>query len=68
MYEVYLVARGWSTAVVNAAAITLYAGDILIVEPGEPHTFTGNSPDYLHFVIHAPFIPGDKIIVAPANF
>ncbi len=63
MFEVYLVARGWSTAVIDNQPITLNAGDMLVIEPGEGHTFTDSSDDYLHFVIHTPFIKGDKIIV-----
>lgn len=43
--------------------ITLKAGDMLVVEPGEPHTFIESSEDYLHFVIHTPFVPGDKVII-----
>lgn len=63
MFEVYLVARGCSTAVIDNQTITLNAGDMLIVELGEVHTFTNSSDDYLHFVIHTPFVPGDKTIV-----
>lgn len=63
MFEVYLVARGWSTAVVNQTIFTLKAGDMLIVEPGEVHTFTQSSEDYFHFVIHTPFVKDDKVIV-----
>jgi mannose-6-phosphate isomerase-like protein (cupin superfamily) len=63
MFEVYLVARGWSTAVINHTTLTLHAGDLLVVEPGEAHTFTASSDDYLHFVIHTPFVPGDKVIL-----
>ena len=61
MFEIYLVASGTSTAVVNQQSIQLKAGDMLVVEPGEPHTFTHNSEDYYHFVIQTPFVPGDKI-------
>jgi quercetin dioxygenase-like cupin family protein len=63
MFEVYLVARGWSTAVINQTTLILHAGDLLVVEPGEAHTFTASSDDYLHFVIHTPFVPGDKVIL-----
>jgi uncharacterized protein YjlB len=63
MYEVYLVARGESTAVVGEREIGLRAGDLLVVEPGEGHTFRHSSPDYLHFVVHAPFVAGDKFLV-----
>lgn len=63
MNEVYLVARGGSVAIVNDKEIKLKAGDMLVVEPGEKHTFTSNSPDYFHFVIHTPFIKNDKTII-----
>jgi hypothetical protein len=36
---------------------------MLVVEPGEVHTFIWNTADYLHFVIHAPFVQGDKVAV-----
>ena len=58
--EIYLVARGWSEARVERETVRLEAGDVLIVEPGEAHTFLPNSPDDLHFVVHAPALPPDK--------
>lgn len=60
MHEIYLVARGRSTAVVEGETVPLTVGDVLVVEPGEAHTFTSITPDYLHFVIQTPFVPGDK--------
>jgi hypothetical protein len=33
---------------------------VLVVEPGEVHTFTASSEDYLHFVVQAPFVAGDR--------
>jgi mannose-6-phosphate isomerase-like protein (cupin superfamily) len=60
MNEAYLIARGHSIAVVNGRQIPLRCGDMLIVEPGETHTFIDSSDDYLHFVIQAPFVKGDK--------
>jgi quercetin dioxygenase-like cupin family protein len=60
MYEIYLVARGESTAMVNGEAVALQAGDLLVVEPGEVHTFVASSEDYLHFVVQAPFVASDK--------
>jgi mannose-6-phosphate isomerase-like protein (cupin superfamily) len=63
MFEVYLVARGTSTAVVGEQEIQLQAGDMLVVEPGEAHTFRYSSADYLHFVIQTPFVPDDKMIM-----
>ena len=62
MNEVYLVARGQSTAVVDGEEANLNVGDVLVVEPGEHHTFKENSPDYLHFVLQSPFVKGDKIV------
>lgn len=67
MYEIYLVARGSSTAVVEDQTVTLQAGDMLVVEPGERHTFCDSSDDYLHFVIHTPFVPGDKSLIPNKN-
>src|SRR6478735_1545735 len=61
MTEIYLVARGASTAVVAGVAVRLTAGDMLAVEPGEAHTFTDSSADYLHFVVQAPFVRDDKV-------
>ncbi len=61
MYEVYLVARGESVAVVAGRTMPLSAGDMLVVEPGEAHTFIASSDDYLHFVVQAPFVKGDKV-------
>ncbi len=60
MVEVYLVAQGRSTAVVGEQRIALEAGAVLIVEPGEVHTFLESSSDYYHFVVQAPVVVGDK--------
>ncbi len=65
--EVYLVARGSSTIVVNGNPITLQAGDVIVVEPGEVHTFAGNTPDYFHFVLHCPPVKGDKVGVSQSE-
>lgn len=59
MTEIYLVARGTSSIRVETETVELSAGDALIVEPGEAHTFLASSGDYLHFVIHAPGLAGD---------
>lgn len=52
--EIYLVARGTSELRVEQETIALEAGDMIVVEPGEAHTFLSSSPDYFHFVAHVP--------------
>jgi hypothetical protein len=37
---------------------------VIVVEPGEVHTFAESTPDYFHFVLHCPPVRGDKIVVA----
>ena len=59
MTEIYVVARGTSEIRVEQETITLHAGDLIIVEPGEAHTFLSNSPDYFHVVLHTPALSGD---------
>ena len=58
--EIYLVARGTSEIRVEQETITLEAGDMTVVEPGEAHTFLSNSPDYFHFVAHVPGLSGEE--------
>jgi mannose-6-phosphate isomerase-like protein (cupin superfamily) len=36
--EIYLVARGTSELRVGDRTVALAAGDVVVVEPGEPHT------------------------------
>jgi mannose-6-phosphate isomerase-like protein (cupin superfamily) len=67
MNEVYLVARGWSVAIVAGQTVRLTAGDMLLVEPGEEHTFVQSSPEYLHFVVQTPFVAGDKVCLPPSD-
>jgi mannose-6-phosphate isomerase-like protein (cupin superfamily) len=70
--EFYMVARGWSDVRIERETVRLGPGDLLIVEPGEAHTFLASSPDYLHFVLHVPGLPpaeakSDRIAVAPSR-
>jgi quercetin dioxygenase-like cupin family protein len=62
-YEVYLVVRGSSTIRVNQTTTTLHAGDVIVVEPGELHTFQDNTSNYFHFVLHCPPTVNDKVVV-----
>jgi mannose-6-phosphate isomerase-like protein (cupin superfamily) len=52
--EIYLVARGTSQLRVEQETVCLEAGDVMVVEPGEAHTFLSSSQDYFHFVAHVP--------------
>lgn len=61
--EVYLIVKGSSTMIIDDTTITLNPGDVIVVEPGEVHTFVDNTPDYFHFVLHCPLIRGDKVLV-----
>jgi mannose-6-phosphate isomerase-like protein (cupin superfamily) len=58
--EIYLVARGTAEMRVERETVHLAAGDMLVVEPGEAHTFLESSADYFHFVLHAPGLSGEK--------
>ena len=58
--EVYLVARGTSEMRVEQETVVLAAGDMVVVEPGEAHTFLSSSPDYFHFVAHVPRLTGEE--------
>jgi len=60
MTEIYLVARGASTVRVERETVALGAGDLLVVEPGEAHTFLASSEDYFHFVPQVPGLMGDE--------
>jgi mannose-6-phosphate isomerase-like protein (cupin superfamily) len=67
--EIYLVGQGSVQASVNGNLIDLKAGDMLVIEPGERHTFLQSSPDYFHFVLHTPGLQGeearlDKVLIS----
>lgn len=59
MTEIYLVARGTARLRVEQETLYLYEGDVVVIEPGEAHTFLNASPDYLHFVVHTPGLEGE---------
>src|SRR5690242_6764834 len=62
MTELYLVARGTSEMLVGQELFRLKEGDVVMVQPGETHTFTDSSPDYFHFVIHTPALIGEAAV------
>lgn len=65
--EIYIVARGTAQIRVERETITLHAGELIVIEPGEAHTFLSSSPDYFHVVLHTPAPSGDKQPVARAQ-
>ena len=69
MTEIYMVARGSAQVRVEQQTVTLNKKDVLVIAPGEAHTFLSTSPDYFHFVIQSPALQGeaardDKLTVA----
>lgn len=58
--EIYLVVRGTAEIRVERQSIALSAGDLLILEPDEAHTFVCSSADYHHVVIHVPGLTGQS--------
>jgi quercetin dioxygenase-like cupin family protein len=61
--EVFLVAGGAVTAVIDGVDVRLVAGDVLIVEPPEVRTFRDATPDYRRFVVHAGGGGADRVDV-----
>jgi mannose-6-phosphate isomerase-like protein (cupin superfamily) len=60
--EIYLVARGITEMRVSRQTVILKAGDVIVIDPGEAHTFLSCSSDYCHFVIHTPGLSGDQAL------
>ena len=46
---------------VEQETVTLEAGDMIVVEPGEAHTFLSSSFEYLHFVVHVPGLSSEEV-------
>jgi mannose-6-phosphate isomerase-like protein (cupin superfamily) len=66
--EIYLIARGTAELNIDSQTLTVSAGDMILIQPGEAHTFLSSSPDYLHFVLHVPGLPeeaarADKVLL-----
>ncbi len=72
MTEIYCIARGVAEMRVDQQTVVLVENDVLIVEPGEVHTFLASSPDHFHFAIQVPGLQGeeakaDKVLVSHAE-
>jgi mannose-6-phosphate isomerase-like protein (cupin superfamily) len=68
MTEIYLIACGTAEMRVETESINLSQGQVIVVEPGEAHTFLSCSPDHFHFVLQVPGLEGeearfDKVLV-----
>jgi mannose-6-phosphate isomerase-like protein (cupin superfamily) len=61
MTEVYLIARGTAEVRIDQDTIRVEAGDMLVVDPGEAHTFLTNSPEYFHFVLQMPGLSPEEV-------
>ena len=59
MTEIYFMARGAATMRVERETIELVQDQVLVIEPGEAHTFLASSPDHFHFVIQTPGLYGE---------
>lgn len=60
--ETYLIARGCAILQVEDREIAVSPGQVVVVEPGETHTFIESSDDYYHFVIQTPGLQGEAAI------
>ena len=60
--EIYLVGRGAAEMRIENETLHLESGDVVIVEPGEAHTFLSSSQDYFHFVVHTPGLSGTEAL------
>lgn len=58
--EIYLIANGEAIVRVGEREITVATGDVLVLEPGEPHTFLRSTESYFHFVLHLPGLSGEE--------
>jgi quercetin dioxygenase-like cupin family protein len=60
--EVYLVTNGTAELRVEKETLNLSSGDMIIIEPGEAHTFITSSPEYFHVVLHVPGYSGEEAL------
>jgi mannose-6-phosphate isomerase-like protein (cupin superfamily) len=60
MTEIYFMARGTVEMRVEMETVVLSADEVIVVEPGEAHTFLSSSPDHFHFVIQVPGLTGEE--------
>ncbi len=59
MTEIYFMARGTVEMRVESDTVVLVEDDVIVIEPGEAHTFLSSSADHFHFVIQTPGLTGE---------
>lgn len=67
--EIYLIAGGTARMRVEHETVELRPGQVIVLTPGEAHTFLDSSPDHMHFVVQTPGLHGqaamaDKVLVS----
>jgi mannose-6-phosphate isomerase-like protein (cupin superfamily) len=60
MSEIYFMARGTAVMRVENESVELAQDQVIVIEPGEAHTFLSSSPDHFHFVIQVPGLQGEQ--------
>ncbi len=60
MTEIYLIACGTAEMRVETETVLLSERQVIVVEPGEAHTFLTCSPDHFHFVLQVPGLAGEE--------
>jgi mannose-6-phosphate isomerase-like protein (cupin superfamily) len=60
MTEIYFIGRGTAAVRVERETVVLEQDQVLVVEPGEAHTFLSSSPDHFHYVIQTPGLQGEQ--------
>lgn len=59
--ETYIVVQGSGTLVIGAERLSVGAGEVIFIEPGEYHGWVDSSPDFLMLMVHYPVDPADKV-------
>jgi mannose-6-phosphate isomerase-like protein (cupin superfamily) len=61
--EIYMVARGMIKMRVEQQTVQLSQNDVIVIEPGEAHTFLAATSDYFHFVVQSPGLVGAEAVM-----
>ena len=61
MHEYFLVLKGSIELSVNGEKLTVGEGDLLIVDPGEPHQMLAKSPNAQYVLLMPGPVPNDKV-------